>query len=512
MNLKWAATLKTVQEGLDSGEIIKLMGRPENVDPAYTRSIARTKRFLERWTADPKFRELAAIDPQEACEQYQLKADPEEIRLLWDQGELKRKKDNEPTPLAVRRYESFIREKLEWRDIIRKDSHPSNPPFKNWRIRQIYRSFSELGMIKAHGIVHAPVVFELSKGCSVGCWFCGVAAPKLGDIWQYTERNAKFWRECLEVVKSIIGPAAARGFCYWASDPFDNPEYEKFLIDFHDILNNFPQTTTAIPQRNFDRTREFLALSESKQGLLERFSILSLGQLQKVFNAFTAEELLYVELVTQNKGALTGKAVAGRARLPKFKKLIDKTMKYVDPTLTSTIACVSGFLFNMVDQKVKLISPCNANDKWPLGYYIYDEQPFETPEELERIMNQMIEDHMVERVGPGMKFDIRKNLTFSKMDNGFELSTLTTKHMYLDKPIWQSMGKMFNNGRRIHDDATIGELAVELESKYEIPLAESLFYINQMFREGIFSAEPPWRPSPNSESLVAIETPSTNAL
>ncbi len=505
MNLKWATTLNSVAEGLESGEIITLMDRPENVDPEYIRSIAHTKRFLERWTADPKFRAKAEVDVAAACEEYNLEANPEEIRLLWDSEALGKHPEGAPTPLAVRRYESFIREKLKWRDIIRKDSHPENTQFREWRVRQIYRTFSELGIIKAHGIVHAPVVFELSKGCSVGCWFCGVAAPKLDDIWNYTEQNAEFWQETLKVVKDIVGPAASRGFCYWASDPMDNPEYEKFLVDFHDILNVFPQTTTAIPQRDFERTRKLLELSESKKGLLERFSILTLSQLQKVFDAFTPEELLYVELVTQNNGALTGKAVAGRARLPKFKKMIDKTMKYVDPSLTSTIACVSGFLFNMIDQTVKLISPCNANDKWPLGYYIYDEKRFESPEHLREIMNGMIGEHMPSRVMSTTPFDIRENLKFDTTENGFELSTLTTRHKYSDKPIWDSMGKMFSNGRRIHDDATVGELALELESKYDIPLAETMFYVNQMFKEGIFSAEPPWRPSPNAESLVDIQ-------
>ena len=41
-----------------------------------------------------------------------------------------------------------------------------------------------------------------------------------------------------------------------------------------------------------------------------------------------------------------------------------------------TIACVSGFLFNMVERNVRLISPCNASERWPLGYRIYDEGTF----------------------------------------------------------------------------------------------------------------------------------------
>ena len=37
----------------------------------------------------------------------------------------------------------------------------------------------------------------------------------------------------------------------------------------------------------------------------------------------------------------------------------------------NTIGCVTGFLFNMVDRTVQLISPCTATDEWPLGFYVY---------------------------------------------------------------------------------------------------------------------------------------------
>jgi len=35
--------------------------------------------------------------------------------------------------------------------------------------------------------------------------------------------------------------AAGRGFCYWGTDPMDNPDYEKFCLDFHEVLGIFPK-------------------------------------------------------------------------------------------------------------------------------------------------------------------------------------------------------------------------------------------------------------------------------
>ena len=156
-------------------------------------------------------------------------------------------------------------------------------------------------MVKADGLVHATCCFELAKGCSVGCWFCGVAAPKLGGMFQATPENRKMWRGALKVVRSVVGPGAKRGFCYWASDPLDNPDYEKFACDFHHILGTFPQTTTAIPLRDAQRTRRVLSLSQERGCDLNRFSVLTLKTFERIFQEFTPQELVYVELIPQNK-------------------------------------------------------------------------------------------------------------------------------------------------------------------------------------------------------------------
>jgi hypothetical protein len=76
----------------------------------------------------------------------------------------------------------------------------------------------------------------------------------------------------------VFGEAATAGYCYWGNDPLDNPDYESFLIDFHDIIKAFPQTTTAQADRHVDRVRALLRLSEEKGGMIDRFSILTLKQ------------------------------------------------------------------------------------------------------------------------------------------------------------------------------------------------------------------------------------------
>src|SRR5205814_8046857 len=106
--------------------------------------------------------------------------------------------------------------------------------------------------------------------------FCGVSAGRKGADFLYTPDNARLWRDVLAVLRRVVGPAAATGFCYWATDPLDNPDYERFALDVAEICGRFPQTTTAQPLKDPERTRALLALSVAHGCTINRFSILTL--------------------------------------------------------------------------------------------------------------------------------------------------------------------------------------------------------------------------------------------
>src|SRR5262245_10451126 len=53
------------------------------------------------------------------------------------------------------------------------------------------------------------------------------------------------------------------------------------------------------------------------------------------------------------------------------------------------IACVSGFLTNMVERTVRLVSPTRPGDHWPLGYRVYGERSFATASDFRRAVEDL---------------------------------------------------------------------------------------------------------------------------
>lgn len=384
-------------------ELVKLLSKASHI-----------KRLFERGQAEPKFRQQVIDDFQNTIKNCGLDLNFDDVAFLWQQTTAATK-----SSLLDNSHQLLMATQNNWGDsIIALAGTSTNPNFKAWRSRQIARCTSQLGK---QDLGHFPVSFELNKGCSVGCWFCGVSAPKLQDIFFYTAENAQLWRNILYSFKQVLGSAAGAGFCYCATDPLDNPDYEKFLGDFYDILGVFPQTTTAQPLKDPDRTRYLLKLSLEKGCMLNRFSIISLQKLEQLYQEFTPEELAFVGLVLQNPESGRLKSNSGRARQYSENKTLQKQLN--QQSAAGTTACVTGFLLNLVDRSVKLISPYPASDRYPHGYRVYEQGTFSNGEDLKLFIEKAIEIHMPLTVRGRDRLKFRSDLEYQNLADGFQLST-----------------------------------------------------------------------------------------
>jgi radical SAM family RiPP maturation amino acid epimerase len=448
--------------------------------------IAHAKRFVERYTADPEFRELAEQDCHKAASLYGIKIDPEEIRTLWDPEAGKKYLEGEvPLTTTLKLCQRYSEAMSGWMGRRRSCESLTHPNFQAWWQRQQARNSSELGMTVSSRDVYAPVCIELSEGCTVGCWFCAISAERFRGAFAYTPENRLLWHEALETIRDIIGPAAEVGFCYWATEPFDNPDYEEFIKDYHAIIGSMPSTTTAQAHKDISRARKLLQLWEDYGFTYNHWSLLTIKILDQIHNEFTAEELIWTKLCMLNKESIVKKANAGRA-LEKIKRLAargEDAREILDELAQGTIACVSGFLINMVERKVQLISPCKASDQWPKGYKVYVEGTFSSGKDLRSIMEGMIAEYMPLEMPGDVKVRFRRGLNYRHIPDGFELATEFKSEKARNPVYGQMLGEMINSG-----SYTLDEILTEVV-RLGVSKEDVAASIDAMFRNGLLDEE-----------------------
>lgn len=399
------------------------------------RALAHSKRYLERISGDSSFREgvvSGLYDLQSSAKACGCGIDVSTLRPIFHPEFAKYRVPDQIAnwPLAAR-WDKYLRSLTKLRDLLRvtADTNGHNPNFDSWRRRQISRTGFELGVSGA-GIVHPTVAFELSSGCSVGCWFCGISAEKFKGHFALQNGGDRIWRTILEQVEGVVGPALKGSFLYWATDPLDNPDYLGFLDIFHEVTGVFPQTTTAIPLRNLDLTKGVLDRWAHDKYVPNRFSVLNTKQLLKIHEIFTPEELIGVELVLQNYGSSSHfKANAGRTFMANKEIGGESANVKKFPVLAGTIACVSGFLINIFEKSIKLVSPCMPSDDWPNGYIIFRHEYYDSPEDLARIMERIIFEEMKPAIFSSDRVQFHKGFVYEKSatNSGFYLRSKTTK-------------------------------------------------------------------------------------
>ena len=408
--------------------------------------LAQIKRFMERFTADNIFRDKLngfSISKSQLFADYGIVIDPQEILPLWHYKTYNEQKQDWP---LANLYRSFIDDLHKYRSLVRDQVNMSIicPRFHSWRQRQIARCSSEMPA-SSNANTYPIIAFELSQGCSMGCWFCGVSAEKFEGYYPYTKENAMLWNDIIHISFNIFGKAMYTGFCYWSTEPSDNPDYVKFIIDYQKITGHFPQTTTAAPLKNIDQTKEIMRLSNLYRCAPYRFSVISLPILNKIHQNFSARELVNIELICQNKESNTILSSSGRAReyINKPNKINDLNLFVNIKDEHASIACISGFLVNMITKTVKLVSPVPASKQWPLGYRIHDKRCFRDKDEYKDIIMSMINRNMIESIPSQTLVSFRKDLEFTPLSNSFEEGFILKNRWVEHKSIGSSLVKQF---------------------------------------------------------------------
>jgi radical SAM family RiPP maturation amino acid epimerase len=457
------------------------------------RRLGLLKRFDERYRADDRFRELFERDAAAAGASIGLDEDARALRAL-----LRHDTDGASEGVGL-----FLELQAAVAELCcGRAPGPRDERFCAWRDAQIARCDLQLSRAYNDQTFHGALAVELSLGCSVGCWFCGPAAGKLAGHFRYTEENARLWRETLEAMESILGcAAAAQVFCYWATDPLDNPDYERFCEEVVAVFGTYPPLTTALALKDVARTKRVLTASERRGGRGDRFSILTLGMLDRVHRAFTPEELLFVGLVLQNPEAETLKRPAGRfleaarrdpsvleRELAKLRSLAADDADPADVVLPQTVSCVTGFLVNMVRRSVQLISPCAPSERWPLGHYVYEEARFESAGDFERVLRSMMDRHMTTGAPRRAPARLMDGLAVEALADGFRVTSRTEEVVFESEEIGsflRALGEELREGERTPE--TLAEWGA---AQFDLSREDALHAIDAVWSEGALDMEP----------------------
>ncbi len=452
------------------------------------RIVAHTKRFLECLSGDPQFREELQRRPGKCraiASSRGIHIDPMDVVCYWRDGFTVAIEDEELRATSVGRlwsdYSEHMRATvLSWNNEIQ--STVGDTRFQGWIFRQRERYKGKFLDSDNHPFSIA--AFELSKGCSLNCWFCALGAGKLEGIFSYTPENVDLWRGILRECTDLFGAATRSAVCYTGTEPFDNPDYTSFLDDFHDIVGVIPRTTTALALRDLGKTRELLLRTLPNcpvPAIPCRFSTLSVGELRKIHDAFSAEEMLLVSLRQQQKGSLESKVSSGKYRSLNRSNETHDDEKDIGMNPQS-ICCLTGFLVNMVDRTMKLISQCEASDHWPLGYRIHFECAFTTAEEFGAAVRKAIEECMPAGLRLNQVVSFRRDLSYERFANGFRLISPTMSHTADGSAIFGRVGDRIQEG-----DYTLARILDQAQDANEY--AAVVQTVNALFHQGLLAED-----------------------
>ncbi|MFN5874988.1 MAG: radical SAM family RiPP maturation amino acid epimerase [Ignavibacteria bacterium] len=356
------------------------------------------KRFGEKWISDPSFREAFTEDPFGTLLAHGIVIDAQDVERII-RGE---------RSTTIERLESMRLQKETWTHYFYGTiCAPDDPSWLAWRKRQISRQIFDLGPQHALTNIHSSLAIELNKGCSVGCWFCALSPERTSTPLLYAAGGKERFSTLVHAMQRELGPAVQSGFLYWATEPLDNPDYEQYCIDYHEITGVFPPTTTAIPHKHPNRIRRLLQLGFEHKSWVTRFSVLSVSLMNKVHSMFTPEELAIAECVPLNRDASFAYGVAGRYReylkdhpemLAEQQRRLQEAPFYneirehlnEDTHAHGSIACVTGFLVNLVECTISLIAPTHATDEYPLGYITFATETFSSDEGIEKALQRVV--------------------------------------------------------------------------------------------------------------------------
>src|SRR5690606_27569169 len=168
-----------------------------------------------------------------------------------------------------------------------------------------------------------------------------------------------------------------------------------------------------------------------------RISVLTRSIMYKVMKRFTPEEARDMALLMQQKDGeeMRLKVPGGRdkmlARLDTYEDLREKDVARRPEDMVvpqGSIACVSGFLINLIQKTIKVISPCYTTPQYRYGYRVFAEATFTDAADFDRTIADLINRTMVVEPYDDMPMKFRDDLKYRPIEGGFQVRSREQVH------------------------------------------------------------------------------------
>lgn len=250
---------------------------------------------------------------------------------------------------------------------------------------------------------------------------------------------------------------------YYGTEPHDNPHYLDFMKDYDDLTGG-PLCTSTAAGTDAEWIRELIAYYRQGTHPWPRLSVLSKKMLFKIHELYTPEELRDVELLMQMREHPRKKVAGGRILEEQEGLRGREAGQYLDGIVPQgSIACVTGFLINMVKRTIQLVSPCYTSQKWPYGYRIFDERSFNTVEEFDTAIRELIDCNMPDAPFPEMIARFRDDLVYHSTEEGFDLVSPNQVHHVRGQEFYTPLGTLLSG-----NDLTYNQLYDVMMERYHI--------------------------------------------
>lgn len=436
--------------------------------------LPQLKRFVECYEGDKELRDNlqnGGATPEQLAllKEVGITFDIKEMSPMWERKELfeqaLRDPDSPEAAQALMTMEEHPLLHLWGRFQLRKaemyidqrrwvTTTPSaSAKYTAWRRRRIQATRSELGSY-GYNIDHPSLAIELALGCSVGCHFCAFDAPKLTQTFDINAPgNRELFRGVSQSLKKHLGWSSGHALLYWSTEPADNPHYIQFMEEYLDVTGSAVCTATARADEEW--VSKLLTHYRRLQQPWPRISVLTRSIMYKIMKRFTPEESRDMALLMQQKDGeeMRLKVPGGRdkmlARLDTYEDLREKDGQRRPEDMVvpqGSIACVSGFLINIIQRSIKVISPCYTTPEYRYGYRVFAEATFTDAEDFDRLMTDLIDRVMVIDPYDDMPMKFRDDLKYRPIEGGFQVRSREQVHECSGDEVYGPLGTLLHQG------------------------------------------------------------------